>query len=146
MRIVFFFVAYHGSDHGDPWVTMTARGTSHGLRATGWDGMPNGRLRPWRCNSTWHRCTHRTCSGTCHGRSRQYHGTRHGNPEGVECHGKTWNCRELQWNAMALPWLGMDTAVWHCHALSQKDNDSAAAKVKMRAMHCSSVFRATTLV
>ena len=47
MRIVFFFVAYHGSDHGDPWVTMTARGTSHGLRATGWDGMPNGRLRPW---------------------------------------------------------------------------------------------------
>ena len=30
-RFLYFFVAYRGSGHGDPWVTMTARGTCHGL-------------------------------------------------------------------------------------------------------------------
>ena len=81
---------------------------------------PAGFHRLWRCHGTCHRCTHGTCPGTCHGRSRQHHRTCHGSPDGVQWHGMPWNCRGLQWNSMVLPWLCMDTAVWHCHALPQK--------------------------
>ena len=99
---------------------------------------PTGCHRPWRCHGTCHRCTHGTCRGTCHRRSRQYHGTCYGNPDGVQCHGMPWDCRGVHWNAMVLPWLGMDVTVWHCHALSK--NGFPAAEGNMRAVHSSTVL------